>query len=212
MKKLVYLLLLCSFNLAAQSIEDGLFAVITFERKIANNTETYFWIVPKDSISVNDNGRFCLYPLYLASEQEKTWTPLCNGNGDPDYCITDPFCILVKDHQEMVQKIQSKRRSVIYKTRPKEITVKETVKVYITFVSGSFMVGVLQTNNVINKGIALKAYTPLDGLEIVKMGQDDRIYELVRMTDYQGVAFSITKLPSYPFDREASKAYQAAYQ
>ena len=213
MKSVFILFLFFCTNLAAQSVEEGVFAVISFERVIMNKTESYYWIVPQDSILSKDNGRFCLYPLYLSSEEKPTWTPLANGNGDLAYCLSDSFCQTVSAHHEMVQKIQTSRLGTVYKNRAMvEGKIKEKTTVYLTFVSGRFITGTLLTENVINRGFPLKAYAPTGDIQIVRKEPDDRVYQLAKTTDYQGIAYSITQLIYCPYDREASKAYQAPYQ
>ena len=90
--------------------------------------------------------------------------------------------------------------------------MRETVTVSLSFVSGRFLIGLLQTDNVINRYYPIKAYAPTGDFEIVKMDKEDPLFWRARSTDYGGIAFSITKLASFPFDRELSKAYQEPYQ
>ena len=217
MNRLIVLLLttVLSVNLAAQTIEEGNFAVITFKHKFLWKTETYYWIVPQSSISAEDNGRFCIYPLYipyLSSDVEPTWSTIGNGNGDSDYCQTDSFCKVVDDNCELVQTVSSKRIRIIDLAKTKERRYKDSVSIYLTFVSGRFMTGILRTDNVINRGYPIKAYAPASDIKAIKMESDDRDYLMAKTTDYQGIAFSITSLASYPLDRELSKAYQEPYQ
>lgn len=209
-KRLLLLLIFCNVNLAAQSVVDGVFAVFTFKREVFHKVEVFYWITPQDSILSHDNGRFCIYPLYLASEETVSWSALVNENGDPESSL--PFCKKVLANHEKVQTIRSTHRTVIYKSKPKEKTLTEKTTVYLTFVSGRFLIGELQSNNMINRYYPIKAYSPIGEILIVKKEKNDRIYRAAKMTDYQGIAFSITQLASYPFDRENGKAYQEPYQ
>ena len=162
MKKYLLSLLLfcCPLFLFSQKLDMKDYVVLTFEQKDISGRDTLYWITEINSPI--ENGKLKVYPIYKRnlpistynverfSKGDTIWYANSGYGSDTYMKYPHEFYDIISKNRHFVQKITKNwvKKKDIYYERP--FRGKSTVKVYVSFIRGVFLRGVIGVEDLMN--------------------------------------------------------------
>jgi hypothetical protein len=208
MKKFVLFILFC-FPLISlsQKLEMRDYVVLSFQQKDIMGRDTLYWIVEMDSI--NDEG-FKLYPIYKSDLPISLYTVDKFSAGDTifyagshlgsDECIKYPneFYDILSKNSYFIQKITKKwiKREGVYYGFERPFRRKSTVKVYVSFIRGVFLRGVIAVDDFLNtrRDYYFRTYyIPYSDFSVIENIDKDWCFFIVHHLDFSKFNYTESK-------------------
>ena len=150
----------CPFALFSQKLDMRDYVVLTFEQKDINGRDTLYWIAEINTPI--ENGKLKVYPIYKRdlpistynverfSKGDTIWYANSDYGSDTYMRYPHEFYDIISKNRHFVQKITKNwvKKKDIYYERP--FRGKSTVKVYVSFIRGVFLRGVIGVEDLMN--------------------------------------------------------------
>ena len=163
MKKylLSFFLFCCPLFLFSQKLDMRDYVVLSFEQKDINGRDTLYWIAEIDSII---GYRFKVYPIYKRdlpistynverfSKGDTIWYANSDYGSDTYMKYPHEFYDIISKNRYYVQKITKNwiKKKDVYYGLERGFRGKSTTKVYVSFVRGVFLRGVIGVEDLMN--------------------------------------------------------------
>lgn len=152
----------CPFALFSQELDIKDYVVLSFEQKDINGRDTLYWIAEIDSLI--ENGKLKVYPIYKPdspisiynveqiSKGDTIWYANSRYGSDTYMKYPHEFYDIISKNRHFVQKITKNwvKKEDVYYGLDRPFRGKSTVKVYVSFIRGVFLRGVIGVEDFMN--------------------------------------------------------------